>query len=75
MFTNRGTVKQEREGATMRIDCFKCKNFKVTWDPQNPRGCAAYGFKTKQLPSVVVKQSSGMDCMKFISKVESEGKR
>ncbi|MEG0258356.1 MAG: uracil-DNA glycosylase [Lysinibacillus sp.] len=55
----------------MQMDCFKCKHFKVTWDPQNPRGCAAYGFKTKQLPSVVVKQSSGMDCMKFTAKSES----
>ncbi len=56
----------------MRINCFNCAYFKVTWDPANPRGCQAYGFKTKQLPSVVVKQSSGMDCMKFVSK---EGRR
>lgn len=52
----------------MKINCFKCAYFKVTWDPANPRGCQAYGFKTKQLPSIVVKQSSGMDCMKFVPK-------
>ncbi|MCT6815949.1 MAG: uracil-DNA glycosylase, partial [Lysinibacillus fusiformis] len=45
--------------------------FKVTWDPQTPRACVAYGFKTKQIPSVVVKQSSGMECLKFVPKVES----
>ena len=58
----------------MRIDCFKCQYFRVTWDQNNPRGCNAYGFKTKQLPSTVVKQSSGMDCMKFYPKQQQEGK-
>lgn len=54
----------------MKIDCFKCRYFKVTWDPQNPRACAAYGFKTRQVPSAVVKQSSGMECMHFTPKQE-----
>ncbi|KGR92423.1 uracil-DNA glycosylase [Ureibacillus massiliensis 4400831 = CIP 108448 = CCUG 49529] len=58
----------------MRINCFQCQYFKVTWDQNRPRGCTAYGFKTKQLPSVVVKQSSGMECMKFVPKTQ-EGKR
>ncbi|MEK4228286.1 uracil-DNA glycosylase [Solibacillus sp. FSL H8-0538] len=59
----------------MRVDCFKCKYFRVTWDQNNPRGCSAYGFKTKQLPSILVKQSSGMDCLKFSPKPQQEGKR
>lgn len=59
----------------MSVDCFKCRFFKVTWDPQNPRACMAYGFKTRQLPSVVVKQSSGMECLKFASKQESEERK
>ncbi|ATP38916.1 uracil-DNA glycosylase [Solibacillus sp. R5-41] len=58
----------------MKIDCFKCQYFRVTWDQNNPRGCSAYGFKTKQLPSVLVKQSSGMDCLKFVAK-KQEGQR
>ncbi|MER1984274.1 MAG: uracil-DNA glycosylase [Solibacillus sp.] len=52
----------------MKIDCFKCQHFRVTWDQNNPRGCHAYGFKTRQIPSLVVKQSSGMDCLKFVPK-------
>lgn len=56
----------------MRIDCFKCQFFRVTWDQMNPRGCTAYGFKTRQLPSVLVKQSSGMECMKFKAKQMGE---
>jgi len=58
----------KRKGITMKISCFQCQFYKVTWDPNNPRGCNAYGFKSKQLPSVVVKQSSGMDCMHFVQK-------
>lgn len=52
----------------MKVDCFKCQYFRVTWDQNNPRGCSAYGFKTKQIPSMLVKQSSGMDCLKFVPK-------
>ncbi|OXS78949.1 hypothetical protein [Domibacillus enclensis] len=43
----------------------KCRHFYVTWDPKAPRGCRAYGFKTKQVPSVVVKRSSGHPCFQF----------
>lgn len=49
----------------MAVNCFACIYFYTTWDPANPRGCKAYGFKSKQLPSIVVKRSSGMECMKF----------
>lgn len=52
----------------MAVNCFQCRHFRVTWDQAAPRACTAYGFKTKQLPSVVVKQSSGMDCLKFEQK-------
>lgn len=58
----------------MKVDCFKCHYFRVTWDQNNPRGCMAYGFKTKQLPSLVVKQSSGMDCLKFVPKNREGGR-
>nr|WP_225230029.1 uracil-DNA glycosylase [Ureibacillus galli] len=56
----------------MKVDCFKCQYFRVTWDQQNPRGCNAYQFKSKQLPSLVVKQSSGFDCMQFTPKLKME---
>ena len=56
----------------MAVNCFQCCNFMVTWDPKSPRGCKAYGFKTRELPSAVVKRSSGMECLRFEQK---EGKR
>ncbi|MGM9968273.1 uracil-DNA glycosylase [Rummeliibacillus sp. TYF005] len=52
----------------MQQSCFKCKHFFVTWDQHNPRGCRAYQFKSKAIPSIVVKKSSGLDCLKFEQK-------
>ncbi|MGE7664429.1 uracil-DNA glycosylase [Ureibacillus composti] len=52
----------------MKANCFNCQHFRVTWDQHNPRGCSAYQFKSKQVPSLVVKQSSGLECMKFKQK-------
>lgn len=49
----------------VRIDCMKCKHFFVTWDPNMPRGCRAFGFKTRSLPSVEVLSSSGQPCMSY----------
>ncbi|MBI5756362.1 MAG: uracil-DNA glycosylase [Nitrospirae bacterium] len=51
-----------------RIDCFKCRYFYVTWDQNFPKGCKAMGFKSKDMPYVVVEQASGMECMKFDGK-------
>jgi len=45
-----------------RIICQRCTNYYVTWEKNKPHGCRAYGFKSQQVPSVVVKQSSGSDC-------------
>lgn len=57
----------------MAVNCFQCCHFYVTWDPKHPRGCKAYGFKTRELPSAVVMRSSGMECMKFEPKKGSGG--
>ncbi|MEO4054007.1 uracil-DNA glycosylase [Solibacillus sp. CAU 1738] len=56
----------------MKVNCFQCQYFRVTWEPANPRACSAYGFKTKQIPSAVVRQSSGMECLKFSQKQEGQ---
>jgi hypothetical protein len=50
------------------IDCFQCQHFYITWDETNPRGCKAFGFKTTQMPSAVVLESSGRSCLKFLPK-------
>ncbi len=52
-----------------RRNCFKCKFFYITWDKQHPNGCKAMGFKTRQLPSSTVFQSSGKPCEMFKEKI------
>lgn len=51
-----------------QINCIKCKHYFVTWDPNAPKGCRAFGFKTSALPSVIVKRSSGEMCLKYEKK-------
>jgi len=51
-----------------KINCRRCKYYFVTWEANKPHGCKAYGFKSPQIPSLVVKQSSGSDCSLFIPK-------
>ncbi|MDG6772836.1 uracil-DNA glycosylase [Thiomicrorhabdus sp. ZW0627] len=55
---------------TNSIDCFKCRHFYITWDANQPRGCKAFGFKSKRLPSQVVLETSGEACKKFSPKEE-----
>ena len=59
---------------TNPIDCFKCKYFYVTWDANNPRGCKAFTVKTRRLPSDVVLETSGEECLKFTSKIQPKTK-
>lgn len=42
-----------------------CKHYFVTWDPAAPHGCRAMSFKGSRIPSVVVYESSGMECQLF----------
>ncbi|WP_054032299.1 hypothetical protein [Desulfatitalea tepidiphila] len=47
------------------IDCHKCRHYYVTWQESTPHGCRAMGFKSAQLPSVVVYRSSGAGCLYY----------
>ncbi len=51
-----------------RINCKKCIYYFITWEANRPHGCKAFGFKSLQIPTIVVKQSSGSECQKFIDK-------
>lgn len=46
-----------------KIVCQKCIYYYVTWLNTTPHGCKAYGFKSKIIPSVVVKNTSSQECM------------
>jgi len=53
-------------------NCFKCEFFFITWDAHFSRGCNAYEFKSKELPSSTVLKSTGKPCLFFKEKKESE---
>jgi len=54
------------------VNCKNCKYFFITWDKNFPYGCKALAFKSKQIPSFEVKQSSGFECLKFSPKVQTK---
>jgi len=37
----------------------------VTFDKNSPRGCKLFGFKSPQIPAVLVKKETGADCEEF----------
>jgi hypothetical protein len=48
-----------------RVNCYQCRHYHVTWDPEKPHGCSAMNFKTHMFPAAVVRRESGMPCMLF----------
>jgi hypothetical protein len=49
-------------------NCRKCEYFKISWDPKMPYACTTFKMKSKQLPSLVVYESSGEFCKGFKEK-------
>ena len=50
---------------TDKINCRNCKHYFITWEKNMPYGCRAFGFKARQIPSLVVFQSSGKFCQAY----------
>ena len=53
---------------TEKINCRNCKHYFITWEKNMPYGCRAFGFKARQIPSLVVFQSSGKPCQAYEEK-------
>jgi len=47
------------------VSCVKCRHYQVTWNPRQPYGCRAHGFKSLRNPAQVVFEASGMDCQLY----------
>ncbi len=46
----------------------------MTWDKSSPKGCKAYNIKSAAMPTQIIKQASGEDCMKFEPKKKKSSK-
>jgi len=55
-------------GVNDRVDCITCSHYYVTWDKNFPNGCKLFEFKTRRLPSQLVKESTGDNCKNYIEK-------
>ena len=56
-----------------RPDCFKCRYLIITHEKERPYACGGMGFKSRQLPSVVVRRDSGAHCRLFTPKPGRSG--
>jgi len=54
-----------------RIDCRRCNNYYVTWDPRFPAGCKLFTFKSKSQPSITVWEATGAPCEHYSEKVKN----
>jgi len=46
----------------------QCIHFAVSWDPNFPKACKLFGFKSAGVPSVSVQRDSGAPCRGFVKK-------
>lgn len=53
-------------------NCWKCRFFKISWDPKFPYECEAMGFKSQLLPCRQVISVDGRPCQSFAGKVSYE---
>lgn len=52
----------------MKPNCKVCMYYYVTWNNKQPHGCKLYGFKSLQIPSVVIRVQTREDCNGFSPK-------
>ena len=48
-----------------KVNCFHCSYFRITHNPEQPYACGAFGFRSKELPSLLVKKEDGKECLAF----------
>jgi len=61
--------------ANPRVNCYRCRYFYITHEPEHPYGCRAMAFKSKEIPSMAVYASSAMPCQMFSARQGEGGRR
>lgn len=49
-------------------NCWQCRHFAVSWDPQLPYSCRLMGFKSRVVPSLEVLRADGSRCRGFMAR-------
>ncbi|MCL2029007.1 MAG: uracil-DNA glycosylase [Deltaproteobacteria bacterium] len=50
------------------MNCRRCRHYYITWEPGTPHGCRLMGFKSQNLPAMVVRSNSGQECQGYAPK-------
>ena len=54
--------------AIQTVNCFDCSHYFITHDPDCPHGCRVQTFKSRAIPALEVRKSSGLACQLFFAK-------
>lgn len=49
-------------------NCWQCRHFSVSWDPNLPYACRLMGFKSRITPALEVLRADGKRCQGFLQK-------
>jgi hypothetical protein len=49
-------------------NCFQCRHFAISWDPNLPYSCRLMGFKSRALPAIEVLRADGVFCQGYSAK-------
>lgn len=49
----------------LKPKCLKCIHYFSTYDQVIPRGCKKFGFQSAKMPSLLVKEETGNECMAY----------
>ena len=49
-------------------NCWQCRHFSVSWDPNVPYACRLMGFKSRIMPAIEVLRADGVRCRGYMRK-------
>tara|TARA_B100000686_G_C16723731_1_gene936542 strand:+ start:1097 stop:1297 length:201 start_codon:yes stop_codon:yes gene_type:complete len=52
-------------------NCVNCNHFYITYTPNFPYGCKAFGIRSKNIPYLEVRRISGTDCALFSKRIKN----
>lgn len=52
-------------------NCWQCRHFSVSWDPNLPYACRLMGFKSRIMPAIEVLRADGLRCQGFSRKTSA----
>jgi hypothetical protein len=50
------------------VNCRRCRHYFITYDSRFPYGCRVIGFKSRDIPAMVVYRDSGAACHMYSPK-------